>query len=100
MDTHRVAFVERLTELLQGVEELDVVLGLIGEVGDGHVQLLPGLMQERGILKWAEGRSLAATHLQHLGLSSHQHIDDCSALGALDTGSERVKLGHTLLPML
>ena len=57
MDTHRVALVERLAKLLQGVEELDVVLGLIGEVSDGHVQRLPGLIQETGIMKWvAEGR--------------------------------------------
>ena len=78
MDAHRIAFVERFTILLQGVEELNIVLGFIGEVSDGHVQLLPGLLQDRDKEVGGEGREegrrvlpLATTHLQHLGLGGY-----------------------------
>ena len=39
--TYRVALVQRLAVLLQSVQELHVVLSLVGEVRDCHVQLLP-----------------------------------------------------------
>ena len=40
---HGVAVVQRVAELLQGVQELHVVLGLVSSVRDAPVQLLPGL---------------------------------------------------------
>ena len=41
-----IALVERLTVLLQCVEELDIVLSFIREISDGHVQLTPSLLKE------------------------------------------------------
>ena len=45
--THGVAVVERIAGLLERVEELDVVLGLVGGVGDAPVELVPRLERLR-----------------------------------------------------
>ena len=43
--TYRVTVVQGITEFLQGVQELDVVPSLVGEVRDSPVMLLPLLQQ-------------------------------------------------------
>lgn len=43
--TYRVTVVQGITEFFQGVQELDVVPSLVGEVRDSPVVLLPLLQQ-------------------------------------------------------
>ena len=43
--THRVTVVERVAELLQGIQVLHVVFSLVGVVCDAPVQLLPQLQE-------------------------------------------------------
>ena len=43
--THRVTVVQRVAELLQGIQVLDVVFSLVGVVCDAPVQLLPQLQE-------------------------------------------------------
>ena len=94
MDAHRVAFVERFTILLQGVEELNIVLGFIGEVSDGHVQLLPGLLQEIRIKKWEEKEGGEGRRVLPLPLTSNTL--DLAATSTLMTARHWGLLTHAV----
>lgn len=69
--SYRVTVVERVTKLLQAVEVLDIVFGLVGCISDPGVQFPPRLHKQTLI-----AFNVRLCHTEHYSLLSKHYIEE------------------------
>lgn len=107
---HWVRVVQRVTELLQCIQELDIVLGLIGIVSDASVQLLPSLETLQSTIidqsviyhKNVVVRQLIkfSNYFDGLWFGSTETPENSLDLWSLNLVQQEVEFGVALLPVV
>lgn len=92
----QVILVERLAQLLQSIQVLQVILGLIGGISNVHIQLTPSLQDNITITKGLHRNTTGQANLEGLRFGNCKSGDDSSARLGLDLVN---KIGEFCCPL-